>query len=51
MQWQQQPSLLMALGHREIPFETRDRFSKKANQFALDKIKEYLGITEIPNHK
>lgn len=45
MQAQQQPSYLMAMSHEEIPDETRVRFSKAANQFALDKIKEYLEVT------
>jgi hypothetical protein len=45
MQAEQQPSLLLALRHDDkYPYEVRERFREKANQFALDKIKEYLGI-------
>jgi hypothetical protein len=45
MQAEQNPSYLMALEYGDkYPYEVRDRFRKKANQFALDKIKEYLGI-------
>lgn len=45
MQAEQQPSLLLTLKHDDkYPYEVRERFREKANQFALDKIKEYLGI-------
>lgn len=46
MQEQQHPGLLMALRHREIPFEVRENFFREANQFALNKIQEYLGIKQ-----
>ena len=31
--------------------ETRKKFSKEAYQFALNRMKEYLGIAETPKHK
>ena len=33
----------LALGHQEIPVETRDRFVQEANQLSLVILREYLG--------
>ena len=51
MKDEQQQSLIFTLRHEDkYPFEVREPFYQKANQFTLDRIKQYLTISGKPYH-